>query len=1013
MIGPHSLGTKPTQPPRFIVILQGLPPRLASPSTLHQAAGPLLLASASAVSQAFQSAWNTTRNRTAQMAPKARLANKGPTVVKKDAVMLDTISILRPTSGWRDPDAERVKELEDAFYAGQWGMNVLQDVCLLDHRDMDGRQVIDDGLSTITALKNMRACFLQDQDATPVGDAWPQNIVSLFENGVPVIIHKYEEDTDLDLREAWQAARHDEECNKFKKTAVATFISVASKAHQKNGSDWTRASKHLLEVYGSGRSTSVYRWIRAAKQLPTPVAHALKRFPDVKTSFVFDNHYLLGTGAHENLKMRPEYAIQALEMASEDPDMSAKDFQEKVCKPLKLVDAWSFMMVRRFGQVASASKAFARVVAMLRTQGGLRKVIAMSQAGTVLHGTGENNPGIVECHSIVAEMEKCKAGGHPPPAVLPSHELQCQAGTAEESAQPADTADVDYDENAANAVLAALSGVAKECRWKRARAICHVADFGCLLACVVRHLTDLCCLLASAVRHLADLCYLTDLCCLLASAVRHLTDLCSLLASAVCRLTDLWCLLASADMDVVWGWGVRQGARGGRPWPVSLTPIFRDIVDACSVPQDDAEQAVAAQEERLETDMAAVQFHADWRDLMQSSTQVIQKAGGRTLVVVDCPTSRIGVLSQALENIHQLWESAGKPDKCRLLVFCHGRFDLVAKVQEKVGTLWSDWRHLVVQVSKSKFQSDKVRPMYVMVCGARSDWKPNEVPTSHLLTPACRRARGEALCLRCTERACSLRPAGMALDDADGDTTKEISPEDKELDMLALMQAEAAELSHEDDQQGLDDDDDDTVSGPRKRDYLVDLWPFAHPSSMYAELFQVLGKSDASNVAILITGSAHPGSWLALRRVQATVFVHTARLNPHALGHGMAVARRLRAQDLQPVDTTSAQKFAHSGAFEMIEGPDLSDEPQVIEAWDVTQGETWYEGLNLVLPAEQVANNMQTLFDSELQVAPLRVKAPEGQFGRGLVATRGLREAHGKSNGNVASWTRHLHDGTW
>ena len=247
------------------------------------------------------------RNRAAQMGPKARQTNKGPSVVKKDVVKLETISILRPISGWREPDAQRVKELEETFYSGQGGINVFGDVGLLNFHDMDGRQVIDDGLSKITALKNMHVCFLQDQDSTPGGDAWPQDIVSLFENGVPVVVRKYDEDSDLDLREAWQAARHDEECNKFKKTSVAILISSANKAYKKNGNDWSKASKYLIEVYGQGRANSVYRWARAAKQLPSMVAEALQRFPDFKATFVFDNYYLLGTGAHENLRTRADY----------------------------------------------------------------------------------------------------------------------------------------------------------------------------------------------------------------------------------------------------------------------------------------------------------------------------------------------------------------------------------------------------------------------------------------------------------------------------------------------------------------------------------------------------------------------------------------------------------------------------------------------------------------------------------------------------------------------------------
>jgi hypothetical protein len=50
----------------------------------------------------------------------------------------------------------------------------------------------------------------------------------------------------------------------------------------------------------------------------------------------------------------------------------------------------------------------------------------MIAAGTMLHGTSKENPGIIECFRIVEEMEKCKAGGLPPPAVLPDTPLVVQ-----------------------------------------------------------------------------------------------------------------------------------------------------------------------------------------------------------------------------------------------------------------------------------------------------------------------------------------------------------------------------------------------------------------------------------------------------------------------------------------------------------------------------------------------------------------------------------------------------------
>jgi hypothetical protein len=135
--------------------------------------------------------------------------------------------------------------------------------------------------------------------------------------------------------------------------------------------------------------------------------------------------------------------------------MPARTFVDGICKPLKLVETWEGLMLRKFGCVARDSPAFHRVIANLRTAGGLRQVAAVAATGTQLHGSGPNNVGIQECHLIKQEMERCHAGGLPPPAVAPG--AQKQEAAAEECAQvvPAGTGD---DDEVAAAEFAALSG---------------------------------------------------------------------------------------------------------------------------------------------------------------------------------------------------------------------------------------------------------------------------------------------------------------------------------------------------------------------------------------------------------------------------------------------------------------------------------------------------------------------------------------------------------------------------
>ena len=97
-----------------------------------------------------------------------------------DMVLLDSISIDRPASGWRDVDSDRIQELMGVFYSGNWGMHVFGEVSLLSTTPLliEDKRIIDDGLSTVMALLEMKKAHESNQEQTPAGEPWPQNIVS-------------------------------------------------------------------------------------------------------------------------------------------------------------------------------------------------------------------------------------------------------------------------------------------------------------------------------------------------------------------------------------------------------------------------------------------------------------------------------------------------------------------------------------------------------------------------------------------------------------------------------------------------------------------------------------------------------------------------------------------------------------------------------------------------------------------------------------------------------------------
>lgn len=145
----------------------------------------------------------------------------------------------------------------------------------------------------------------------------------------------------------------------------------------------------------------------------------LADLPTLKSSYVFDNAYLVGTG-HE--KLSDENAVLTLELLEqmggleEDSGFSAAKFISQICLLVRVIELWQKTMVKRFGHVASQSAAFERVVKMLLTKQGVQRVLATMPGP--LHGKSEADQGIPECFHLVKAMEACKAGGHGPPVCI-------------------------------------------------------------------------------------------------------------------------------------------------------------------------------------------------------------------------------------------------------------------------------------------------------------------------------------------------------------------------------------------------------------------------------------------------------------------------------------------------------------------------------------------------------------------------------------------------------------------
>ena len=131
----------------------------------------------------------------------------------------------------------------------------------------------------------------------------------------------------------------------------------------------------------------------------------------------------MGTGVKTRSKLEIHGAKAAFRiLADKDGDIAAKAFVERVCAPLKVLEVWDKLMRKRYGTVCSLSSAYTRLVTKLETYEGLQLVAATMASGLPLHGSGPSNRGIVDCHALVQEFERCRAGGLPPPSRIPTTE---------------------------------------------------------------------------------------------------------------------------------------------------------------------------------------------------------------------------------------------------------------------------------------------------------------------------------------------------------------------------------------------------------------------------------------------------------------------------------------------------------------------------------------------------------------------------------------------------------------
>jgi hypothetical protein len=388
------------------------------------------------------------------------------------------------------------------------------------------------------------------------------------------------------------------------------------------------------------------------------------------------------------------------------------------------------------------------------------------------------------------------------------------------------------------------------------------------------------------------------------------------------------------------------------------------------------------------------------------------KPDSRMCVLVEAPTTDTQSFGHLLDEARNVWDTFKNADTCltgmgstkfRLVVLVGSRIDLLAKAVDKGKLLWPEWNPMVVQVQTNDKQSDLARPTYAVVFAPPGEHTPTE-PTVIQLPKA--NSIGSAkfcLHLRCTEANCMWRPA------AERPLTGSNMPVDQCMDIhgddrVNLEGSRMAETNDMDECLGDDSqhaheeipfDEDETPEQAKKRDCVVDLWPFARAPAYYKELLVSLGSADKATAAVVLSATAHPSHWLACLDMGLITFVLTRRWSQHSAAHGMQLAKQLlfSQEMLKGSANPPPLPVVCEKDCQCIEEIQIKLDVGgcVVEAYDVSQGVEWHDGLNRVVPSVLLIPNSQTQVRLECDQNALRITGHTDK-GRSLETQRARRD---------------------
>ena len=139
---------------------------------------------------------------------------------------------------------KRILALKAEFMSGNFGASLFaRPQVVHGGMDADGLALIDDGLSTVSALLEIKHDVAKGVISD---DAVPCNVKAILENGLEMDLMEYTDPLDRSQRIRWQAMRHDQDSSRCRFTTLSQIRAVCEGFFKEAGEQLDETRKAMV-----------------------------------------------------------------------------------------------------------------------------------------------------------------------------------------------------------------------------------------------------------------------------------------------------------------------------------------------------------------------------------------------------------------------------------------------------------------------------------------------------------------------------------------------------------------------------------------------------------------------------------------------------------------------------------------------------------------------------------------------------------------------------------------------